>query len=400
MTSARTIARIVALGAACLLAGCVIAFDETSPPPPRGIILNRVQRGPFYTVATHNGYDYTETALTPNSATFQPADAVVFDSASKKFQFVKLGDVTVTVSTEQLTSTITVVEAQTIVFDMVVNGNRDIYSQTIFGFNFTRLTTDPADDVDPTASKGKLVFTSYRDGNAELYSKPLDGSAPETRLTSTPANETDAELSPDGTHLAYVRDDGGVSRIWIADAQNANATLLTNAAGATNEGHPRWYETSDYLLMTSTALGGTSIFRASATPPSAPTSFVIPKTADSTYDDPEVFAMRSSNFAVGGAYWIASKSGGPRQVHMASVIFNGSGADRNGEYIVTPLSVSLGEPSPLQSDGAAVFTLYGANGSTSLGWILMSAPIRAFDVIWNPIAVPGVNPRRAAEVRP
>jgi hypothetical protein len=339
--------------------------------------------------------------LGPASIEFRPAEGVVYDSTSKKYQFRNLGTYTISLvgATSPLTSTVTVVDAPTIVFDMSVKGNRDIYSQTLYGFNFTRLTTDPADDVHPTVAKGILIFSSYRDGNAELYSKPLDGSGAETRLTFTAANETDAELSPDGQHLAYVRDDSGIPRIWIAEASAANAALLTNASGATIEGSPRWYTTSDYLLMTPTALGGTSIFRTSATRGSTPTSFVRPATPDSVYDDPDVRALTSANFAVGGIHWIASAPGGPRRVHMAAVIYNGSGANRLDEWLATPSTVSLGEPRTVSGE-PTVFTLFAADGSTSLGFITMTAPFAAFDRIWNPIFTPGANPRHVTEPRP
>ena len=176
--------------------------------------------------------------------------------------------------------------APTIVFDMIVGGNRDVYSADIYGMQLRRLTTNTAADVQPTAAKNVLAFTSFRDGNGELYSRSLSGNDPEVRLTATAANETDAALSPDGRWLAYTRDDGGLPRIWIADASGAGAATLTTAAGNTIEGSAAWRASSDSVLLMSTSLGSASIFRVSRTAAFSPASAIKPATTDSVYVEP------------------------------------------------------------------------------------------------------------------
>src|SRR3712207_1151250 len=52
---------------------------------------------------------------------------------------------------------------------------------------------------------GKLVFTSLRDGNAELYSANPDGSG-ERRLTASTSQDMEATWSPDGSKIAYTSD--------------------------------------------------------------------------------------------------------------------------------------------------------------------------------------------------
>ncbi|HET9426047.1 MAG TPA: hypothetical protein VFO55_11800 [Gemmatimonadaceae bacterium] len=377
--------------------------DPGAPPPPARALQpgGPLVRGPFYPVYLYSGTDYSGRQLDSASVSIMPTNGVVYDPATRQFQFRELGTYTLTAVgiSPAVTSTVTVTDAASIAFDMAVAGNRDIYSATIYGFALKRLTTDPADDVSPTTGQGVLVFTSYRDGNAELYSKALNSEL-ETRLTYTPANETEPQRSPNGQRLAFVRDDGGVRRIWVSKADGSDASLLTTASPTTQEGHPRWYGSSDYLLMTSTAGGGVAIYRSSATPGATPTPFAVPATPDSVYDDPDVRGLTSANFAVGGVHWIASAPGGPRRVHMASVIYNGSGAQRDNEWVATPPTVSLGEPYILSGSSTTVFTRFMADGSTTLGWIGMTAPFPAFDAIWRPIPLPGVSPRRAVELRP
>ncbi len=61
------------------------------------------------------------------------------------------------------------------------------------GSGQTRLTTNPASDVEPAfLATGKIAFASNRDGNLEVYSMNADGSG-QTRLTTNPA----ADISPD-----------------------------------------------------------------------------------------------------------------------------------------------------------------------------------------------------------
>lgn len=39
------------------------------------------------------------------------------------------------------------------------------------------------------------------------------------------------------------------------------------------------------------------------------------------------------------------------------------------------------------------------DGSTTIGYIGMTAPFPGFEKIWNPIPVPGSNPRHPADAR-
>src|SRR5207244_8482241 len=69
----------------------------------------------------------------------------------------------------------TVTAPPVIVFDWLRNGNRDIYRATLDGTDLVRLTSDPGDDQHPTERGGTVAFTSYRDGNGELYAVPSIG---------------------------------------------------------------------------------------------------------------------------------------------------------------------------------------------------------------------------------
>ncbi|HEX8831410.1 MAG TPA: hypothetical protein VF705_09610, partial [Longimicrobium sp.] len=159
-----------------------------------------------------------------------------------------------------------------IVFDMAVSGNRDIYRMGIDGKDLKRLTTSGSTDLTPTVMNGHVVFTSYRDGNAELYSVPLRGGT-ETRLTGTSVGETSPSLSPDGTRLAFVRPFGAGTRVYFA-ALDSSATVLdtahvtaanTLASSDAIESTPTW-ASSTRLAFGSTASASSDIYQVVTVP--------------------------------------------------------------------------------------------------------------------------------------
>jgi len=152
------------------------------------------------------------------------------------------------------------------------NGNNDIYKVDYPGENDPRLTFDPADDVDPCWSSdgNKIVFSSNRDGDYEIFIMNCDGSnqiqlthndvddrnpvifedkiffqrkldgqwdifvlnkrtATETRLTFDPADDVDPVISPDGRILFFVSNRDGNREIYSLDLKTMELKNLTNS---------------------------------------------------------------------------------------------------------------------------------------------------------------------------
>lgn len=146
----------------------------------------------------------------------------------------------------------------------------DIFAADADGSNVTQLTDAFGYDAEATVSPAgeKVVFTSMRDGDLELYSMNLDGSDI-TRLTHTPGYDGGAFYSPDGSRIvwrAHYPDTeeemadyrsllgNGLIRpttleLYIMDADGENKTQITDN-GAANFG-PYWHPSGDQVIFSS-----------------------------------------------------------------------------------------------------------------------------------------------------
>ena len=88
------------------------------------------------------------------------------------------------------------------------------------------------------SNTGRIVFTSFRDGNSEIYVMDADGGN-QVNLTIHPAHDAEPDWSPDGTKIAFVSGrDGDRSQIYVMDADGKNPIRLTE--GRETKGHPDW----------------------------------------------------------------------------------------------------------------------------------------------------------------
>jgi len=67
----------------------------------------------------------------------------------------------------------------------------------------------------------KIVFSSLRDNNAEIYIMNPDGSK-QQNLTNHPSNDIDPTFSPTGAHILFVSDREGVRDLYLMDADGTN----------------------------------------------------------------------------------------------------------------------------------------------------------------------------------
>ena len=103
---------------------------------------------------------------------------------------------------------------------------------------------------------GRVVFTSVRDGNFEIYVMDADGGNQEN-LTNHPAYDYHPDWSPDRTKIAFTSDRSGGSQIYVMDAEGKNPIKLTDdrCRSGSQTGLPmgvrlRSPSTMGYLILT------------------------------------------------------------------------------------------------------------------------------------------------------
>src|SRR5215831_3597855 len=133
-------------------------------------------------------------------------------------------------------------EPQKIVFSRVFPqpGQIGLFIADADGSGERPLLAKPDIDYDAVWSPdgGSIVFTSERNGSADLYRVNADGSGLE-QLTDNPAYDDQAAFSPDGKQLVFVTTRaGGTADLWTLDLQTRRAKALTSGPGG--DFRPSW----------------------------------------------------------------------------------------------------------------------------------------------------------------
>ena len=119
-------------------------------------------------------------------------------------------------------------DSKSIAFTSDRSGSDDIYLMDVDGSHISKLTEDKADDFTPAWSPDgeQIAFVSNRDGNPEIYVVDADGSNP-VNLTRNKADDFVPTWSPDGEQIAFQTNRDGNSEIYVMDADGSNPVNLT-----------------------------------------------------------------------------------------------------------------------------------------------------------------------------
>ena len=127
------------------------------------------------------------------------------------------------------------------------------------------VTTGPGENVEPSSAAGRIAFTSYRDGNSEIYLARLDGSG-QHRIVTSPSFDNQPDLSRNAERVAFVSTRSGTQRIYIADSSGANvAALATGSSLNIPETAPSFSPDGSQIAFASSRTGTSQIFVVSST---------------------------------------------------------------------------------------------------------------------------------------
>ena len=125
------------------------------------------------------------------------------------------------------------------------------------GVNLARLTGFQDYDARWSPDNGKIVFTSERDGNQEIYVMEADGSG-QRRLTANDSPDYGASWSPDGSKLAFISERDGNPEIYVMEADGSRVSRHTS--NQVVDESPVWSPDGKKLAFVSYVYGTAEIF--------------------------------------------------------------------------------------------------------------------------------------------
>ncbi len=117
----------------------------------------------------------------------------------------------------------------------------------LFQFNVLVLNVSVFSVYAKAPTTAKILFTSIRDGNREIYIMSPDGSE-QLRLTHHPANDLKAVWSPTGEEILFISDRDGVRDLYLMDADGSNVRRVFKREA--DRGFPSWSPDSKQITYT------------------------------------------------------------------------------------------------------------------------------------------------------
>lgn len=139
------------------------------------------------------------------------------------------------------------------------DGNQEIYIMNGDGSSSVNLTQHPTNDYAPRWSmdRSQFVFVSERDGNPEVYLMDV-ASKKATRLTNHEGIDADPDLSPDGKWVTFTSNRTGNDEVWIMKTDGTGLKNLSSHAA--KDGVPRFSPDGKRILFTTDRDGNFELY--------------------------------------------------------------------------------------------------------------------------------------------
>ncbi len=126
----------------------------------------------------------------------------------------------------------------------------------------TRLTLDPADDINPVWSPDgrRVAFTTFRKGNADIYVKNANGVGAETPLLDSSSNEFVEDWSKDGRYIAYKLGQDAFEDIYVLPLSGGDKKPIPVVTGPYRKDEPQFSYDGKWLAYTSNESGTFEVY--------------------------------------------------------------------------------------------------------------------------------------------
>ena len=126
----------------------------------------------------------------------------------------------------------------------------------------TRLRSTRNDDINPVWSPNgdRIAFTTFRNGNADVYVKNANGLGEETPLLNSPGNEFVEDWSKDGKYLAFKLGADAFEDIYVLPLSGAAAKPIPVVTGPYRKDEPQFSDDGKWLAYTSNESGTFEVY--------------------------------------------------------------------------------------------------------------------------------------------
>jgi TolB protein len=139
-----------------------------------------------------------------------------------------------------------------------MGNNRDVWVADWDGGNAKQVTRGGINLLPALGPDGALGFTSYAQGEPNLYIREADGDAVRLK-TSEGQMATGVSFSPDGKRIAYSLAEGESAQIWVANADGSGPKRLTDTRFGINSS-PSWSPDGKRIAFVSNRGGSPQVY--------------------------------------------------------------------------------------------------------------------------------------------